>query len=837
MTLKLGKNCLVACNLHTFTRTYRENHKMKLNFVTASIISNCLLSFCLSLFLDREINKLERQMEKTLQVEKQFQQITSVEETQNTAADAVTDPGRFATAGIRHGCGPGVNEVKEWCAVSDSEDEWQEGEQVSNFSDEDASDDEENGFNIDVASEPLPKTEYQDLDEKHVAEGFGRSGKVSLTVPKSNELLPQLSRGLDSQNCCPYGKNCCLGKRCLYSHPPSINNNRKIQTFVDNTSSSNEKCDSSSGERADLTDSPTENHYSPVNSFQEVPDSSDLSFPVDNTEQSNALIFNHEDTLTTNESLYQLQPGLSVGHVPESEDTSTKEQSVYARDSVPFGYMGGADSTKLGEDYNQCSLASGKLEDLTQSSWDNKTDLESPTEDRPLSSQEEFESTDTSDVQIHSCGHLDDTNVDLGEGDNVGSTAVRENPVEQGSSTVNSDVKGPTVYVIADQSQFPLGFPAASVLKQSVASLPPLVNLSAGAKLQNVPQHSQHSSSLPVNYAGQMPTGLPVNLAAQTLTAIPQSPRPDVTIPQTYSSASQNSASSSSGTSATPAATQQPITAVSSASSQAGVMNGFPAVPGYPFLPFGNVFPFLNPANAAANASLMAAAAAAAGGGIPFPIMPGTSNSMLNQQGGQFVPPHLNVDLGGGVSPLGQYLPMQAQLNSFSGMTMEGNAPVPRPPPQPQPSQAGVTNNPQSAAPTVQQPFRFPFPFIDPQAFVNMNAAMAMGIPYSVLQNGCQTNLQSGMTPQLQANNKTAVPGRLEHTGAGVTKPVEVKPDIGLERGEPVSHGSKTPSLRRPATGESKGRTTTFLRGRGRGRGGQFPRQQLLSTIQVLFLV
>ena len=76
-----------------------------------------------------------------------------------------------------------------------------------------------------------------------------------------------------------------------------------------------------------------------------------------------------------------------------------------------------------------------------------------------------------------------------------------------------------------------------------------------------------------------------------------------------------------------------------------------------------------------------------------------------------------------------------------------------------------------------------------------------MGIPYSVLQNGCQTSLQSGTTPQLQANNKTADPGGLEHTGAGVAKPVEVKPDIRLERGESVSRGSNTPSLRRPATG------------------------------------
>ena len=731
-------------------------------------------------------------MEETLQIEKQLQQSTSAEETQNTAAAAVMDPGRFAVAEVPPGCEPAADEFEEWGVASGGEDEWQESEQVTNFSDEDASNDEENSFTIDEASEPQHKTEYHDLDEKSLAKGFGSGDKVSLTVSKSNKQLTQLSRDQNSHDCCPYGKNCCLGKRCTYSHPPSIDN-RKSQKFVDNPSSSNEKCDRSGSERAQLACSPTEKRYSPVTSFEED--------HVDKPGQShNALISNHKDASTTNKSLYPLQPGLSVDLAPESENAYLKEQSIYAGDSIPFGQMGGAGSTGLSKDSDHCNLASGELEDLTQSSWDNKTCLAPPPEERSLSNEEKSKSTNSSDVQIHSSAHLDDTNVELGKGDSDdGSTAMCENPVAQESSTANGDVKGPTVYVIADQSQFPLGFPAASVLKQSVASLPPLVNLSAGAKLQNVPQHS-----LPVDYSGQMPTGLAANLAAQTLTAVPQISRPVGTIPQTLSSASQNSASSSSSE------TPETPTAVSSASSQAGVMNGFPAIPGFPFFPFGNVFPFLNPANAAANASLMAAAA---GGGIPFPMMPGTSNNIPHRQGGQFVPPYLNMDLRGGVSPPGQYA-MPAQLNGLPGMTMKMNAPVSRPPPpQPQPSQAEVANNPQSGAPTVQQPFRFPFPFIDPQGFVNMNAAMAMGIPYSVLQNGCQTSLQSGMTPQLQANKQTD-PGRLEHTESGVAKPVVVKPDIGLDRGESVNHGSKAPSLRRPATGESKARTMIFLRGR-----------------------
>ena len=742
-------------------------------------------------------------MEETIQIEKKFQQITSMEETLNTAAAAVTDPGRFTTAGIPHGCESAVNEVEEWGVASDSEHEWQESEQVSNISDEDASNDEENSFTIDEAYEPQHNSEKHDQDEKHLAEGFVSSGNVSLTVPKSNELLAQLSRGQDSQDCCPYGKNCCLGKHCLYTHPQSVDD-RKSQKCVDNTYSSNEKCDRLSSERAY---SPTEKDYSHV-IFAEVPDPSDLSYTVDKPGQScNPLISNHKDASTAKESLNAVQPGSSVDQLPEAEDTSTTEQSIHAGDSVPFGHVGGAG---LSKDSYQCG------QNLTQSSLDNKPSLASPPEDRYLSSQEKSKTTNSSDVQIHSRDHLIDLNADPGKGDGGGSTVVCENPVTGKASIANSDVKGPTVYVIADHSQFPLGFPAASIVKQSVASLPPLVNLSAGAKLQNVPQTSHHSSSLPVSCAGQMPTGLPTNLGAKTLTAIPQISTPVVTVPRTLSSASQNSASPScSETPEAPATTQQPISAMSSTLSQEGVTNGFPAIPGFPFLPVGNVFPFLDPANAAANASLMTAACG--GSGIPFPIMPGTSNFMPNQQGGQFVPPYLNMDPRSGVSPLGQYLPLQAQLSNLPGISMEGNVPRPPPPPQRQPSQAVVANNHQSAAPTVQQPFRFPFPFIDPQAFANMNAAMALGIPYSVVQNGCQTSLQSGTAPQLQALNKSTDPGKVLHTRAGTTKPVEVKSDTGLERGESVSCGSKTPSLRRPATGQSKRRTMIFLSG---GRGG-----------------
>ncbi|KAJ7392678.1 hypothetical protein OS493_010329 [Desmophyllum pertusum] len=123
---------------------------------------------------------------------------------------------------------------------------------------------------------------------------------------------------------------------------------------------------------------------------------------------------------------------------------------------------------------------------------------------------------------------------------------------------------------------------------------------------------------------------------------------------------------------------------------------------------------------------------------------------------------------------------------------------VPRPS---QPSQAGVTNDPRSPAPTVPQQFRFPYPFVNPQAFANVNTGMAMGMPYSMLQN--QTSVQSGMTPSQgrQGNVKPTEQYRVEHTGpTGVTKPTDVKRDIGQERRSSIGRGSRIHSLRRPAT-------------------------------------
>lgn len=722
---------------------------------------------------------LEKQMEKTLQMEKQLLQTTGEEESQSATA-TVTGPDSFPSLGDPVGQKPASSEVEEWGVDSDSEDEWQENEQVSNFSGEYDSNDE------DETSERLHKTN-DGLSEEHPCEVSTSCGKDNMTAPRANIQLPQLSSSQDphAMDTCPYGKNCCLGRRCVYSHPLSVDN-RNRQNSVENDSISQVQCDRFSSEDADkcnLACDLTKERTLPVPSCEEL--TSDISCPGNkNDGQSHHAFSSNVDESIANQSLHSLQPVSSASYESESNDSCTTQQSISAGDRVKLGSKTSAGATTLSNDLNQGDVTSDNRENFSQSARKDLTGLDS----KPSLDDKSSPSQEKPKINV--------ANDNPGNGNKDGSTVSYQNTTTKEASTSEGNATNPTVYVIADQSQFPFGFPAASALMQSAAALPPLGNLSTGGtNLQNSP----HSSSLPLNYTGQMPTALQANLIAQTLGALPQSSGSVVTMPQ-ISATSQNSASPSlGGNLQTPAATPQPNTVASGTSPQTGTTNGFPALPGFPFLP--NVFPFLNPANIAANASLMAAVAA---GSIPFPAMPGLSN----QQGGglamnqPMLPPYLKTDLGAGVSPLGQYLPMQAQLN---GMTVGRNVQVPHPPQaQLQSSQTGVSSDPQSAASNVQQPLRFPFPFINPQAFANFNAAMAAGMPYSVLQTGAQTSLQSGLAPsQVQVNGNSTEQCRMkQQTGTVFPKPTDVKRESGEERNGPVSSAGKAPSLRRPATGE-----------------------------------
>ena len=101
---------------------------------------------------------------------------------------------------------------------------------------------------------------------------------------------------------------------------------------------------------------------------------------------------------------------------------------------------------------------------------------------------------------------------------------------------------------------------------------------------------------------------------------------------------------------------------------------------------------------------------------------------------------------------------------------------------------SGTVANPQSASLNMSQLLRYPFPMVNPQAFVDVSTDVAsMGIPNVAPQDGCQTT-RSG-TSQVERPK--------------VSKPAEVK--LGTAQEEMEGHGgigTKAPLLRRPATGE-----------------------------------
>ena len=726
---------------------------------------------------------LEKQMEETLQFEEQLKRQTSEEESVATPA---TDMGSdsFPPLGDPAEYISSTHVGEEWVLSSDSEDEWQECEQETKDSGELVynSDDDY----VVETSEQLQKSKHHDSNEEHLSEGFIGSGEASRgdnkTVRKSDV---QDSQELDS---CPYGKNCCLGKRCTYSHPLSIDN-RKKQKSVENHSVSQDQCDLKCNDKFDPC-SPTEKQISSVASCEEFPEVSKPNYGVNS--------IGHSDTVFNvpigSQSLRSLQSEAPMIHVPESDSPYAKQEFNCTGES---NTLNGVSS----EDCNHCDLNKGKHENLSQSSRVDMPVCKSRAllNDGFSSSEEATENNSTSDLASPSNGPHTMIGNPL-EAVKDGSTVLCENSAPEASSIVScGGVTAPTVYVIAD-SQFPFGFPVGSGLKQSASVLPPTTSLSAGAKLQNSPQVPHQS------YVGQISPAMPANVVPQASAAIPQCSGPGVSMPQTVSGSPEISSGPLSGsTLQTPAAIQQPNTVGPSTSLQTETANSFPVVPGFPFIPFANVYPFINPANVAASASLMAASP----GGTPFPIMPGASNSAQSQQGGTFamnqamLQAYLKAGLGNGMSPLGQFLPTQAQLNGLPVMTMEGGSvPVPHPH---QPSQAGITSDPQSSTSNLPQPFSVPFPFINPQAFVNINSGMPLGIPYSGLQNGCQTGSPSGLAPpsHVHVNNKTTEQFRGAQKGAGVTTHTEVKRDSGEEKGgASVGFGGKTQLLRRPVTSE-----------------------------------
>ena len=705
-----------------------------------------------------------------------------------------------------------------------------------------------------------------DLDEEHLnnksASSREESKRDNMMLPKPDEQLPQQFRDKGSQasNSCPYGKNCCLGKRCKYSHPVSINNKKRHWSF-DDSSGSQDKCDITRSESRDDNNTgrilPGEHSNISIDtSYEGLPksDNPGVSYPVSSIGRSHSNSITDSDDSITNSTLQASQPETSATQLKRSI---------------------------------QSYSATGILENVSKPLIKNIPGLDFQ-EDESLAAQETQKTNSAVSDEMKPL---------------ISSDAIES--VKNGTSDPCENSGDLTPPVVA-KSPFPATLPATGDLEQSVTTMPHLAELSNAAKIQN----SSQCTFQPVIYVKPLPAPVPSAPAAQS------SGNTVGFIPGTLPEASQNSAVISvANTPQTSESGQQSSTLESRTPAQPVT-----AMPGFPSLPFGNFLPFLNPANVAsfnqnANASLLAAASL---GGMPLPIISGLSSGVQNLQGGGTVinpgipPPYsTKTDSGSAVTTPGYFLPIaplngfagsptvanmsgigphplqpsqaglaanpqataqaMLQINGLSGMpmaaSMQAAGPHPLRPSQPglannplstpqampllngslgapvgsdavqpsrsvpasnphsstasipqlpvnsfarmpnmlgtcpaQLSQAGLTSISQSTPLDMSQLFRVPYP----QALANLNRQMAaMAMPYLTPQNGYQTTMKSKSrldSSLVQDNGKSPEMDRVEQVGSKAQKPAEIKRDLADER---ESSGSKAPSLRRPSTGKS----------------------------------
>ena len=791
-----------------------------------------------TLLFDREINILEKQMEETLQIEKDLQIKTfkqkpgskTVSTTETTNIAVSLDPDSFPPLGDPRVYHKGSDAEEEWVVASESEEEWGTCD-CDNESDDD---DESRGC---LAKHSDPEDERAS-GESAVSSGVGKRG--DMVTPKPNVQLHQQSRREDSQvSDCPYGKNCCLGKRCKYSHPPSIDN-RKRKKSTDSNCGSQVQGDVKRSERS-VEGNVVHDHLgkqsaiSPVSSCGELPksDTSDVSYRVDGG-------------------------GCSKNTSPCDFDRSMENHSLQASETQ-------TSKTHLSKKSIQSNSASGEHENLNQPLRNSTAGLESQsfTRDSSSSTQEKHETYSSEALSVDdpvegfkmrsdvSC----ETSPPEDEKDLTGESApIPSFPADSPASSdlIQSSTNMPqltsqsvsasslcqstkTVPQLTNlslatsvQSQSANAVPqltnlssTPSALKQSAATMPQLTNTSPAVSYLNqsaktVPQFSNLSShdsagsqsatalsqltnlstdERPQNSSQtSQPAATPTNVIPPTSAPGPQSPRHAVTISETGTS--QNSTRLSSGnTQQTSATSQQPTTLDSSIPAQSVATNNFPAIPGFSFLPFGNLFPFVNPANADmfnpnVNANLMAAASL---GGVPFPVMPGVQNAQgVGAVMNQAVPPPYCTS--SGISPPGHFLPV-APLNGFSGVSVGASKPGVGPQPS-QPSHAGLSTDPHSTEPGRPQMYRVSGKPVganiagigagqlskaglatDPQSLavsvpeMATRAGMSTGDTMQPSQAGLATNPHSKLPAMQQLNVVSGVPAGANMLREGVVQP------------------------------------------------------------------
>ena len=748
-------------------------------------------------------------MEETLEIEKEFE-LKSVQNKSgsSTASNAETN----TIAAIFDDEFPplvyeqGPDGEEEWMVASGSEDEW--GDYTC-------------GNDGDESEACL--TEFSDSREEHTVKLPAQDSEITerdnKTVSTTHVQLPQNPRNQNAKALdCPYGKNCCLGKRCKYSHSSTIDTGSRSKS-VDNSFSQGQKSLGKSGRNADshlvhnIAGNLASDDITFGASYEELPmsDNSDMGPSTGNNGTSST---GGSIIIIANHSIQDLPKEACAPLISKASNKTADQYSQQAN---------AASGSYTGEDFKCTSNVSGENA-VTEDQMGVPGEEGKPSSPLPLRT---LNQPITSVVQVSnlSCS----------------------------SGTMNQSADSMPQLTILPAS--------CSDLKEPPNSMPQLSNLTVDASAQN--------------YSPQVP------LAAVSSTVTPPATASGTqgsgytsTIPGTLSVTSENATSTSEAhivqTSST---SQQPNTPIASLSTSPLTVNSFPAVPaGFPLLPFGNLSPILNPTNATSFSPTLSTTQMAARGlhGITLAAVRPPCNGVQNPQGLMAPPYYTNQPNCSGLPAAGQYIPM-SPLNGFPGLKatdlqrghdsakVTGFASSQPPPPpgipqitglrgmprtcKPPSLQAGFATNPLSTAQarvqlkgfvglpfgadmlqfsqaglstaqptplsvpqlllngvsgipvganmpavvTNPQLIRYPFSMINPQISVNMETEMASkGIPQSIPQDSSQT--EKSATLQVQ--------------GSKEQKPAEVRSDTGQQKQGPSDGGTKAPLLRRPATSE-----------------------------------
>ena len=830
-----------------------------------------------SSFLGREISILEKQVEETLQIGKS----TQLEDVGNSGS---SDPGSYPPAGDSLGSEQECDVVdplemeencdaeEEWVLVSASEEEWgdtdkedNEANEIVPVTDEDEWDNstcrlgEAEGAKGDQNS-------YSDPDEKHrnklPASSCDFGGRDNITLHNSAMQLYGYSAG-DGLQACPYGKNCCLGKRCKYSHPVSVDKRKRQKSVIDGFVTQYEHDSTRSVKKDDDNND--------MHNFEEKHDISrgvsGKELPVSTFSDVNYSAISNGRSLSTAKS--------------DPSDSAPNDLVKVIEPEVS--------AMKLRENSNQPLPVTSKLENISPSLMNNIMPGLKPYEDGPLPTQEKPKMS--SAINCDGYGGVERVK---------NAASVQEKDAAVSSANVGN-------------SPPPATFPSTGAVRQPATTIPHVGNLSADVKVQN----SAYRTNQPINYVKPLPSSLPVGFSApfsqstgqtELFSGNTREPPQNTAVPCAGGDVPPNSGTGHQSSSVEPRPlTQQPM-----------AVNNYPSMPGFPLFPFGNL-PFLNTANVALlNQSLLAMASL---GRLPLPIIPGPSSGVLSspQGRGNAMYPGMpsshsmkTID-GSGISTQVGSLPTSSlighsgapgvdnasgmgphplhssqarvvtsgssqampQLNGLSGLqlaaAMQASGYPLRPsqlgPPNSsqftvqampqvgrsagislgipmsgavvQPSQS-VTNTsslsstgsmlplqvnaltgmpnvfggglaaiPQSSALDTSQLLGLPLPLLNSQAILNMNAQMAsLGVPLvnplvNPLNDSQTTlKLQSGLVAsQIQANGDDYKVNTVKQPGSEAQKPAEPR----IEEGRECSGiGPKAPSLRRPSTGNSE---------------------------------